>query len=647
MAGFSDRDAWVWLLAILALTTYLWKEQMEPGWRRRLVTAVSGVTVCLGGLSWEAFGIFVAIILCIEIWKFCSTDIEKYLKEYILWSSMFIPWLFLLSPAYRNGYGFSMHVTELMLLPSIVVGGIQIVRHLILHFFKQFRPHAQLLAIGLLLLAIAIGIGYVISKSHTFALTAYPLHKTRLMQHINELKSPDFRHWQSKYGGIFVLGSIGLVIGSLRYWRWKGFPLAVYISLFMAATFFREPISLYIGDFWCDGLFYCSIFLITIGIGIACWKHQEKSKNELVMLAAIVWFIIWVSFTRSATRYSFFIGMPLAFGTAFLLSSFPTCLTQWLKDKNILHTRIKEKHLTACIAISVLVPILFWTPLGGHAANTIVNKQQRQARPGKGSLLEAYQWMDNELSSEAVVAATWDFGTQLNMLGNVKTIIDADHYIQHWVSLYYRHVFCAQSESEALSFLKTHNVTHLMFVDKEVVFHADGYSFLGSNKYNDRHFKIHELVKVETPIGTPIRLVPQVQALPLVYIDISAQTPQKVTVTANFRARKPLSHKFTPNVKRATKKVIDVGIGGVILYFDHNRRLGNVYYVPPNGWNSLAVKLFIREEHSDAFVPVYPNNGNDVAEVKVWKIQYPPGIKTDNKYLATEPEGSRHKFWKQ
>ena len=647
LAGFSDRDAWVWLLAVLAIITYLYKERMVPGWRRYLVTALAGFTAFLGGLSWEAFGLFTAIIVCVEIWKFCSTDTEQYLKEYFLWVFMFVPWLFLISPAYRSGYGFSMHVTELMLLPSLIVLGIRSARHLLLHFFKWFRLHARLLAFGLLLIGIAIGIWYVTSQSHTFALTAYPLHKSRLMQHVSELKSPYFQHWQSQYGGIFVLGSLGLVLRSLQYWRWKGLPLAVYLSLFVGATFFREPLSIWIGDFWTDTVFASSIFLTITGLGIACRRHEKTDSNEQILIATIVWFILWVGLARNAVRHSFFIGVPLAFGTASFLWISPTQLIQKLKGAKILHPDIQEKSVTACIAIGVLVPVLLWAPFGGHATRSVDTAQQRKPIPGEGSLLKTFQWMKTELSQEAVVAATWDFGTQLNMLGGVKTIIDPDHYIQYWIHLYYRHVFCAQTEHEALSFLKTHNVTHLMLIDKEVVFRAEDNSFIGSDKTNDKQFRFHKLKKIDTPIGTPIRMVPEMQTIPLVFIDIVSQTPEKVTVTANFRAREPVSHEFVPNANRETKKAIDVEIGGVILYFDHKRRLKNVYYVPPIGWNSIVVKLFIREEHSNAFVPVYPNNDNDIAEAKVWEIHYPPEIETDDKYLATEPASSHHKFWKR
>lgn len=55
------------------------------------------------------------------------------------------------------------------------------------------------------------------------------------------------------------------------------------------------------------------------------------------------------------------------------------------------------------------------------------------------------------------------------------------------------------------------------------------------------------------------------------------------------------------------------------------------------GWNSLAVRLFFRSESSEVFVPIYPEDGNTAAEVKVWKINYPPDVKSNPKYLETKP----------
>jgi hypothetical protein len=74
----------------------------------------------------------------------------------------------------------------------------------------------------------------------------------------------------------------------------------------------------------------------------------------------------------------------------------------------------------------------------------------------------------------------------------------------------------------------------------------------------------------------------------------------------------------------------------VILYFDFEGKPYLGYYIPPLGWNSLAVKLFMWNGQSTAFVPVYPVNEDNIVETQVWEIQYPPNIKIDMKLLETE-----------
>lgn len=88
---------------------------------------------------------------------------------------------------------------------------------------------------------------------------------------------------------------------------------------------------------------------------------------------------------------------------------------------------------------------------------------------------------------------------------------------------------------------------------------------------------------------------------------------------------------------------VDIENGGLVLDFDSETRLNRAYYIPPLGWNSLAVKLFLRGEHTDIFVPVYPTDDSAAKEIKVWEIRYPPDIETDEKYLATEPEAAGKK----
>ena len=92
-AGFSDRDSWCLMLGILTVTTYLTSLQAQGPRSRLLWTLASGFTVFLGGVSWEGFGVFLSIILCVELWKFLTTDKEEGLGFYFLWVCTFVPTL--------------------------------------------------------------------------------------------------------------------------------------------------------------------------------------------------------------------------------------------------------------------------------------------------------------------------------------------------------------------------------------------------------------------------------------------------------------------------------------------------------------------------------------------------------------------------
>ena len=86
---------------------------------------------------------------------------------------------------------------------------------------------------------------------------------------------------------------------------------------------------------------------------------------------------------------------------------------------------------------------------------------------------------------------------------------------------------------------------------------------------------------------------------------------------------------------------MDVENGGVVLYFDAETKLQRAYYIPSIGWNSLAVRLFLRGEHSEAFVPVYPTDEDASTDLKVWEINYPPNIETNEKYRTTKWEETK------
>jgi asparagine N-glycosylation enzyme membrane subunit Stt3 len=474
-AGFSDRDSWCLMLGIFAIVTYLASLQTQSSGWRRLLTITSGFVVFLGGISWEGFGVFISVILVVELWKFLTSEEEERLHLYFLWVCIFVPTLYLASPAYRSGGGFTTHLFAFVLIPPLVLLGIRALRHVLITkslLANKFRPHTRNLSLGLVLASFALALGYVWMQLDTFAATTVPLSQNALMRTVGELNTPDYRYWVFRYGSLFFLGSLGFMSASIHLWKNRGAVLAVFIFFFMLATFFHARLDTLLGVSGGNILFFTSLAGITLVLLFIAWRQRESAKMKLVYVAMIAWFLLWVALSRDAKRYDFFIGLPIAFFTADLIQRVVTYVTVNLKNAQFLSADFKERlplrGVRVCIAVVMVAMLMYWTPAGEHAKRaTFAATQMRQAKPGDSPVAKAFEWMKVELSGTAIVAAEWGFGSQLNVLGGVKTVIDQDHYVQHWIHLFNKHVRDATDARAALEFLKIHDATHVMLTQSQ------------------------------------------------------------------------------------------------------------------------------------------------------------------------------------
>lgn len=641
-AGFSDRDSWCLMLGILAVITYLVSLQTQQPRRKILWTLASGGTVFLGGISWEGFGVFGSIILCVEIWRFLSTDSEEGLGLYLIWTLMFVPTLYLASPAYRGGHGFATHLFAFMLVPPVFLFGIRSLRYILLTKFPLidiFRQHARSFALGLTLVGIVIALSYVGRQSDTFAGTTVPLGQNRLMDALGELKAPTYEHWRFRYGSVFILGSLGSLVGMLRFWEKQGIILTIPIALFCITTFFSESLSSVYGTSLDNIIFSLSIAGYIIAFLFVASQRNEQPQNELITVAMTIWFLIWGALARDAIRYDFFIGVSLAFFTAeflrFLSNAIRKKVTQYLKVTQY----VSQPLLKAGISALMLALILFWTPTGGHANYAILAAtQMRSAKPGNTPITEAFEWMRAKLPATAVVAARWEYGSQLNVLGNVKTITDQDHFIQYWIHLYYRYVLYTQDERVALEFLKTHGATHIMFTEEEIISDAPVTSLIGSTASIDLQFEFTPLLLMSTEkkvVGIPTK---QTDFFKHIFFDIQPQTCTLRAATITLQNDETINIPwvvFYDKTRVHSKNTVGVKTGGVIIYFDEHQKFQKGYYVPPIAWNQFATRLFLRGISSSAFLPVYTKGKKGETDVKIWEIHYPTDIQPNPKYLKT------------
>ena len=381
-------------------------------------------------------------------------------KYYLIWVCTFVPTLYIASPAYRDGYGFAKHLFVFMLVPPLTFLGMRILRYILMTkipWQEKFKPSTRTLALGLTLASIALAIGYVLIQRGTFANTTVPLSQNELMKTVAELKNPFLEYWMFRYGSVFVLGHFGIVMAAIRFWKVQGVLFAAPLTLFAITTFYRSRLDSLWGAATGNLLFSVAIATCAIGFILLAWRRQNTPKNEPIYLAFAMWFLFWCALARDAKRYDFFIGLSVAFFAADLIC--------FLADfyGNQVEKRLLQRLLKTAITTIMLGSILFWTPTGGHATRTLLAATHfRRAIPGNTAEARAFGWMKNNLPDTAVVAANWSFGSLLNVLSNVKTIVDQDHFIQHWIYLYNQHVYFAKSEREVLEFLKTHDATHIM-----------------------------------------------------------------------------------------------------------------------------------------------------------------------------------------
>ena len=638
-AGFGDRDAFCLMLGILAVTTYLVSLQATHRPKRLLWTLASGFTVFLGGISWEGFGVFLSILIVVELWRFLTSETEDRLGLYTLWVCFFVPTLYLASPAYRNGYGFAEHLFAFVLVPPLVLLGIRVLRSLLLSKIDRLRPHARTVSFVLTLASITLALGYVWIQRNTFAETTVPLSQNTLMQNVGELRDTNSQYWMILFGYIFVVGIIGVMISAMHQWQTHGALLVIPLTFFAFTAFYRE----YLDSLWGAEnntlLFFIAITAAAMALLLTAWRRADQPKNELVYVAAITWFLIWTALTRDAERYAIFTTPVIAFFTAELIQfcSVKLCNVKRLEKVRL---QVPQPVLKTSTAVAMLA-LLVWLPSPyGYAWNTLrATKHLRRSVPPYQTLAQTFQWMKAELPNTAVVATDWIHGSQLNVLGGVKTITDQDTFIQHWIHLYYRYLFCGESEKEVLEFLKSHGATHLMLTEVDITKMAHAYSKIGRHAEQTPTFEIVEFRHRPREKGHlflfPRKVTPFFKNIQM---NISPETDTPIRAIANSQngTLRNIPYVVFSGKERNISNTQDGSkTGGIILYFDESHQFQKGYYVPAVAWENFTIRLFLRGIQSAAFKPVYEARKTGETDVKVWEIHYPPDIETDVKYLKT------------
>ena len=553
-----------------------------------------------------------------------------------------------------------------------------------------------------------------------------PLGESRLMQTVGELRPTSPMMWYMRYNLLFLFASAGvlLVLYELsRSGNLNRLALLAAFEILLVTVVYAD----WADDFlpaWAGDAVYFGAILGFIGFWVSelarARRRHSTSISQLFpedgekLWLIFYWFVLTLFTVRGALRYNFFFA-PVAVSVA--------AYAFWWFQGWLLKRELSETQFTLLMALVVYseimvlhlqnysvirwMSILFMVGISGvvvrEAYRQIANGHRRRlvgwiflwavligtvsvslplggfAKLGRivaqntkplvaPAWREALKWMRSNLPENATIASNWDYGSMINTLANRATIVDEDHYLPHQIHLAYRHLFCAQSDDEALRFLKAHGVTHLAF-GHESFFKLASISFVGSNADYDRLaqpvFLAGQISMSEsegkrqwkmrlTPRQTPVSHLLfrgktygvnqwRMQELNLVVsqkMDMEAQFQiEQAEVTASVGENQvslPIHRIWIAGAERQNEG--DLFPGAAIIYPADEASPWQIMYVPEVGYRTIVTRLYMLEAENPHFRLIYSQRAASGMPlgVKIWQIHYPDDIVPLSRYLETD-----------
>ena len=406
-----------------------------------------------------------------------------------------------------------------------------------------------------------------------------------------------------------------------------------------------------------------------------CERFVKGVKFQQLMISVMITLIGWEFFVLGFDILTF----PLEFLSS-LTISFPvnlvvtigcTISAVWgiLIATSKAESPIRQRifHISGLCFLTAILVLIVASPKWIMGFMTVSHARTMQQKPLiTPSLRQTLQWIETQLPSDAVIAASWEYGSFINLLANRSTVVDEEQLL-YWIHLMSRHAMLGQTDREALEFFKAHNVTHLMLTVRDLnLFQI--VSFLGSDEYMDRHtlpfyhFGNHvETIQLNSGESCYRYLIPSAKAkvgdqiVSSIYLQVEGkeQGEQKLQTalveldTGKWAVRLcPEEIYFKGQWIRQTEEAQSCTL------LVHTPRSDptdwEILYIPPKARKSLMIRLYLFNQLSEFFTPVYPikNNTSTNYEVRLWEIHYPPDLEPNPLYLETEfPNPKFYRSW--
>jgi asparagine N-glycosylation enzyme membrane subunit Stt3 len=506
--------------------------------------------------------------------------------------------------------------------------------------------------------------------------------ETRFGLTVAESARPYVSTWISDLGWIFVilfiLGSIILFYDMIKHLKHKTilFTFLYGITIFSFIFSRYSQSSILNGNTTLSYLLFLVIpilfILIIIYIYIKTFYKNKELFNNIINTDKKYMFIFILFILMSIAALS-------AIRNVFTLSIIISFLASYALVRGLEIAYNSKDRLTK-YSIIILVLILLFAPfINGSLVNDTqdVYISAKNTGPGYNQQWQlAMDWVRKNTPKDAVFAHWWDYGYWVQGGGERTTVTDGGNWISVWNYYLGRHLLTAQNETEALEFLKTHNVSYVLIISDEIGKYG-AYSSIGSDENYDRFSQVgtfymepkatqetrNETLYVYTGGFTldedliyKGKLLPKGRAviggiiLPTKLNNESLTIGQPIAVTfyQNQRIDLLLECVFF-NEQEINFQTSDIkGCFRIIPQIQSNGQaniLGGGLYLSERLRRTLFSQIYLLNKKWDHFTEVYNDQDKwplafyrttPIGPFKIWKITYPADIHTKEQYLSTE-----------
>lgn len=698
MAGVADKEALAMLFMFGAL--YFFASAIKSGSARNALIngLLGGIFTGLTGAVWGGVQ-FLFLTLGIYMLVCSLLNIIDYKKfyAYVCWLVSMMLTGYILYPTRYNLSSFYSSFTTQVALVGLLVPLVSIVLS-----HPKLKPITEkietkiplnifsllvVVCLGGIALTVSMGTGTIGGIIHNVYGDLTNTLGDRWSLTVAENHQPYFADWISqmswKYLLLFMCGAVLLFYEMVK--RLKK-PVALKMTILFAALIIAVSMNRYSESSTFNGqnaisiLVYIGSMLAFAGIiiyGYVKAHYKDKMLFDEIktidsgIILMLVWLVIMLVAARTAIRL------------LFVFAPVTTIFVGYLTVRGIEISKGLKKDVYKIIGY-VLIAIVIGTTLLGFY-NTVNAQASYVGLSYNIQWQNAMSWVRENTPSDSIFAHWWDYGYWVQWGGQRATISDGGNAfdgINHFVG---RHVLTAQSEQEALEFLKARNVSYLLII-KEEIGKYPAFSSIGADSKYDRYSWISTFVlradqtretRNETIYlyvgGTPLdddfvynnKLYPAGSAgigafmLPLQNVEISEGNGTK-TVQKLGQPKAILVY----NGMQAEVPIKCVYLNGQEITFEGNNLegclrimptieadgkmnpIGSALYLSPDVYKGLFAKLFLLNHESQYFklgysdeetgMPLALYQGQLIGPLKIWKVSYPDNLTIPPEYYKNE-----------